>query len=74
MKKTLLFLYSILFATLVSADEFGKNYGRGVVHIQFDSISNVRFYSSPDAKTHSHHISIIPNACNIGTHYVSVTT
>ncbi len=71
MKNSLLLLCSILIVNLVSADEFEKKYGNGVVHIQFDSLYLVEFFSAPGAPTPSHHVSILRNAWNIGTHYVN---
>lgn len=71
MKNLFLLFISLGIVNFVFADEFEKNYGRGVVHIQFDSVSTVQFFSTPGATTASHHISILRNAWNIGTHYVS---
>lgn len=66
--------FTILFSLttlIVSADEFEKNYGKGVVHIQFDSIYQLHFFSSPQATTPSHNIFIMRDAWSLGTHYVS---
>jgi hypothetical protein len=45
MKKSLLLLCCTLIATLVSADEFQKKYGNGVVHIQIDSLDGLMMYT-----------------------------
>lgn len=71
MKQLYIILAILAFSLHLPADEFENKYGRGVVHIQFDSVSTVEFFSAPGAETASHHISILRNAWNIGTHYVS---
>lgn len=70
MKKSLLLLCAVLFARLLSADAFEKQYGRGVVHIETDSLFIVEFFSGPDAEMATHRVSIMRDAWNIGTHYV----
>ena len=72
MKSRLLFAF-LLFSSVLSADEFEKKYGRGVVHIQPDSFSTIEFFSAPDSQI-THCISILRNAWNIGTHYVNFDT
>lgn len=69
MKKSLLLFCFFLASIVLSADEFEKKYGRGVVHIRPDSFSIIDFFSGPDAETATHRISILRNAWNIGTHY-----
>ena len=71
MKKVLLLFIILIGGKSLTADEFEKNYGRGVVHLQLDSMHTIEFFSTPEATTPSHHISILRNAWNIGTHYVS---
>ncbi len=61
MKKSILLLSSIFVANLVSADEFEKNYGKGVVHIQADSVNDIVFYSAPNGEI-THRISMFRNA------------
>lgn len=74
MKKSLLLLCFVFTSALVFADEFEKQYGRGVVHIQPDSFFTIEFYSGPDGAKVSHRIGILRNAWNIGTNYISFDT
>jgi hypothetical protein len=65
MKKSLLLLCSILLVNFVSADEFEKNYGNGVVHIQPDSIFNIEFYDAPNGEV-IHRLGFFHNAWAMG--------
>jgi len=49
MRKRLLLLCSLLTSAVLFADEFEKNYGNGVIHIQPDSFTTVDFYAGPDS-------------------------
>ncbi len=49
MRKRLILFCSLLSTGMLLADEFEKNYGNGVIHIQPDSFTTIDFYSGPDS-------------------------
>lgn len=66
MMKSALF-FSLLFAwSTVFADEFEKQYGRGVVHIQPESLSVIDFYSAPASPViHQLEFKLLPGVTDI---------
>lgn len=63
--KHVLLLFLLLFGNLLYADEFEKNYGNGVVHINPDSIFHIEFYSSPNGEV-THLLTVTHNAWSLG--------
>lgn len=57
MKKALLLAgFCLLLISSVSADEFAKNHGIGVIHISLDSLAGLYLSESPNDETGSHFI------------------
>lgn len=73
MKKILICTFLLLCMADLFADEFEKNYGNGVVHIQADSIDFLQFYSSPNGEV-IHSLSIIRSTAPLSKTMITFDT
>ena len=73
MKHSALFCFLLWIPFTASADEFEKNFGKGVIHINTDSTLQVEFYSAPGSAV-SHRLFFTGGAWAINSYIAGMDT